>query len=105
MFASGPACSDIWGLKWPPADIASGELAIGYNMLGSYAVGALRRGAPIGIVVPRDRALVLSRAAMIPRQAANASGAKRFLDYLLSERGHEFGHEGFPGVGREQQWP
>lgn len=72
-------------------DIASGELAIGYNMLGSYAVGALRRGAPIGIVVPRDRALVLSRAAMIPRQAANASAAQRFLDYLLSERGQRTG--------------
>lgn len=70
-------------------DIASGELLVGYNLLGSYAYGRYRAGAPIGIVLPHDYTLVLSRAAFIPKRAANAAAGKRFLDYLLSVRGQK----------------
>ncbi len=34
------------------ARLADGRLAIGYNLLGSYAVAAIRRGAPLRVVVP-----------------------------------------------------
>lgn len=67
--------------------VESGELLIGYNMLGSYAYGRLRAGAPIGIVLPHDFTIVLSRAALIPTHAENRAVAGRFLDYLLGERG------------------
>lgn len=68
-------------------EIADGRLYIGYNLLGSYAVAARRKGAQIGIVIPRDYVLALSRAALIPAAAANPGAARRFLDYLLSARG------------------
>ena len=45
------------------------SILIGYNLLGSYAYGRLKAGAPIGIVLPRDYTLVLSRAAFIPQTA------------------------------------
>ena len=60
-----------------------GRLLIGYNVLGSYAYRALRDGAPIGIVVPREYALVLSRGVMIPVGAKQPELAGRLLDYLL----------------------
>ncbi|MCD7059128.1 ABC transporter substrate-binding protein [Pelagibacterium xiamenense] len=67
--------------------IESGEVLIGYNLLGSYAYGRLAAGAPIGIVLPHDFTIVLSRAALIPPHAENPRAGARFLDYLLSERG------------------
>lgn len=67
--------------------VAKGELALAYNVLGSYAQARVDAGAPLGIVLPEDYTLVLLRTALIPRTAANAAEAGRFLDYLLSPRG------------------
>lgn len=67
--------------------VAKGELALAYNVLGSYAQARIDAGAPLGIVLPEDYTLVLLRTALIPRTAANAGEAGRFLDYLLSPRG------------------
>jgi ABC-type Fe3+ transport system substrate-binding protein len=64
--------------------IESGELLIGYNLIGSYAYGRYKAGAPIGIVTPRDCTLVLSRTAMIPATAGQPDLGKRFLDYCRS---------------------
>lgn len=67
--------------------IESGELLIGYNLLGSYAYARKAAGAPVGIVLPHDFTIVLSRAALIPLHAENRAAGAKFLDYLLSERG------------------
>ena len=75
------------------SDISAGRLAIGYNLIGSYAVAAVRRGAPLRVVIPRDYTIVLSRAAFVPRAARDAATGFRFLDYLLSERGQRKSHE------------
>lgn len=72
-------------------EVAAGRLLIGYNMLGSYAYERVRRGQPIGIVMPADYTLVLSRGAMVPVHAPNPSLATRFVNYLLSERGQSVG--------------
>ncbi|MDK9697184.1 MAG: ABC transporter substrate-binding protein [Siculibacillus sp.] len=72
--------------------VASGELLLGYNLLGSYAYGRMKKGAPIGIVLPRDYTLVLARGAMLPKRGAGGEGAA-FLDYLLSPRGQKVGRE------------
>ena len=45
------------------------------------------------IVVPQDYTLVLRRGALISKEAPNLIGAKRFLDYLLSERGQRVSRE------------
>lgn len=68
-------------------ELASGELFIGYNILGSYAYSAQKAGAPIGIVIPHDYVLALSRGMIIPAKARQPELARRFLDYLLSQRG------------------
>jgi iron(III) transport system substrate-binding protein len=69
------------------ARIESGELLIGYNLLSSYAYGRYKAGAPIGIVMPRDYTLVLSRTAMIPKTAGHSDLGRKFLDYAVSSRG------------------
>jgi iron(III) transport system substrate-binding protein len=70
-------------------ELSEGKISIGYNLLGSYALAAQRKGAPIGIVVPRDYVLALSRAAMIPAESPNPALARRFLDFLLSPSGQK----------------
>lgn len=74
-------------------DIRRGEIAIGYNLLGSYAYAASLADPNLGIVLPRDYTLVLNRAAMIPANAEHPDLAGRFIDYLLSERGLRIGQE------------
>jgi iron(III) transport system substrate-binding protein len=68
-------------------ELSSGGIRIAYNVLGSYAYAAARLNPNLGIVVPRDYTLILSRGAMIPKAAASPALGQRFLDYLLSERG------------------
>ncbi|MBL4916946.1 extracellular solute-binding protein [Szabonella alba] len=68
-------------------DVASGALALGYNVLGSYAFARQAEGAPIGIVVPDDYVLALTRSLLIPRQAANPDLAAGFVDFALSPAG------------------
>lgn len=67
--------------------IAGGELVLGYNLLGSYAQARIDAGSPLRLLMPEDYTLVVSRTALIPRSAPHAAQARRFLDYLLSERG------------------
>jgi iron(III) transport system substrate-binding protein len=74
-------------------EIAAGNVRIAYNVLGSYAYAAARANPNLGIVVPSDYALVLSRGAMIPSQARHPALGKQFLNYLLSPRGREVARE------------
>jgi two-component system sensor histidine kinase TctE len=67
--------------------VAAGELALGYNVLGSYAFARQAAGARIGIIVPDDYVLVLTRAMLIPRRAASADLARAFVDFALSPAG------------------
>lgn len=69
--------------------LAAGQISIAYNVLGSYAYAAMRSNPALGIVIPRDYTLVLSRGAMIPSTARNSALGRRFLDYLLSERSRD----------------
>jgi len=64
--------------------LESGELAIGYNLLGSYAKARVAAGAALLIVYPQDYTLAVSRTAVLPRNAPNAAVARQFLDFLLS---------------------
>ncbi|MDD0909340.1 ABC transporter substrate-binding protein [Xylella fastidiosa subsp. multiplex] len=67
--------------------VASGELLLAYNVLGSYAQARVDAGVPLGIVQPEDYTLLALRTAVIPRGGVHVSEAQHFLDYLLSERG------------------
>jgi two-component system sensor histidine kinase TctE len=63
--------------------IEKGDVLIAYNVLGSYALGRKQRGASIEIVLPADYTLILSRVAMIPRDAKRPDLGGVFLDFLL----------------------
>ena len=67
--------------------IASGRAVIGYNVLGSYALQRAATNPNIGIVLPNDYTLILSRIAFINRQAPHPREARLWMDYLLSKRG------------------
>ena len=67
--------------------IASGKDYLGYNLIGSYALTRARRDPSIGVVMPSDYTLVMSRIALISKTAAHPNAARLWLDYLLSKRG------------------
>jgi iron(III) transport system substrate-binding protein len=69
--------------------IEDGELALGYNVLGSYARARVENSRLLQIVYPADYTLAVARTAVIPRTAANSRAAHLFLDYLISIRGQQ----------------
>lgn len=85
--------------------VASGDVFLAYNVLGSHAYAAARSDPSIRIVLPRDYTLVLHRAAAIPRHAAHPDLAKLFLDYLLSPRGQAVGIDQSFFFSRDGQIP
>lgn len=67
--------------------ISSGENLIGYNVLGSYALVRAKTDPSIGIVLPKDYTLIISRVQFINKAAKNPNAAKLWIDYMLSHRG------------------
>ena len=93
---------DIWGLiramgaagaqVFPTSGeilerVADGRLAMGYNILGSYAADWARRHPEIGLLLPRDYTIVASRIGLVPRAAGSAELGSLFLAFLMSETG------------------
>lgn len=67
--------------------IEKGDLDLGYNVLGSYALARQAAGARIGVIFPRDYVLVLARSVLIMRTAPRPELARALVDYLLSPAG------------------
>ena len=67
--------------------ISSGENLLGYNILGSYALVRAAKDPSIGVQLPKDYTLVLSRVMFISKAAKHPNAAKLWLDYTLSKRG------------------
>ena len=69
--------------------VSSGEHLLGYNVLGSYALVRSKKDQSLGVVLPKDYTLVLSRVLFIGKQAKNPNAAKLWTDYILSQRGQK----------------
>jgi iron(III) transport system substrate-binding protein len=69
--------------------VSSGEHLLGYNVLGSYALVRAKKDPNLGVVLPKDYTLVLSRVMFIGKQAKNPNAAKVWTDYILSVRGQK----------------
>ncbi len=69
--------------------IASGENLIGYNLNAAYALTRAQKDPSIGIVLPKDYTLVISRVMFIAKNARNPNAAKLWLDFVLSKKGQE----------------
>lgn len=74
-------------------EVADGTLSLGYNVLGSYALAHARTHPDLGIVIPGDYALVLTRAAFVPKGAHNVSDAVAFLGFTQSSAGRQILNE------------
>ena len=68
-------------------DISNGRAVIGYNVVLSYAMNRAAADPNVGVVLPKDYTLVLSRIAFINRQAPHPRAARLWMDYVLSQRG------------------
>lgn len=68
-------------------DLAAGRIALGYNVLGSYAKRRIAEGARLRVIYPEDYTLAVVRAAFVAKNAPNPAGAHLFLEYLMSLRG------------------
>lgn len=64
------------------AGVAEGRYLIAYNVLGSYVRNTA--SPEVGIILPEDYTLFLSRGFMIPRRAPEAAAAARLLEFLLT---------------------
>ncbi|MEO1649756.1 MAG: hypothetical protein AAFR60_02120 [Pseudomonadota bacterium] len=66
-----------------------GKFILGYNLLGSYAAAHANRDPRIGIILPQDFTVVMSRIAIIPKAARNKALGSRFLSFVLSIQGQK----------------
>jgi iron(III) transport system substrate-binding protein len=70
--------------------VNSGEYLLGYNIMGAYALVRSKNDLPsLGVVLPRDYTLVLSRVMFISKHAKHPNAAKLWADYVLSQRGQK----------------
>lgn len=67
--------------------VSEGRAAIAYNALLSYAVERAETDDRIGVVLPEDYTIVVSRVAFIARTARHPAAARLFLDHMLSREG------------------
>ncbi|MBR9869351.1 MAG: ABC transporter substrate-binding protein [Oceanospirillales bacterium] len=69
--------------------LASGEIVIAYNLLGSYALASAKQHTMIKVIMPEDYTALVMRSAFIPKRAKNLQNARLFLNYLLSLEGQQ----------------
>jgi iron(III) transport system substrate-binding protein len=63
--------------------VLSGEIAVAYNVLGSYAVAREDAQQDILIIEPEDYTTVMLRSALLMHRSDAAGSAESFLDFLL----------------------
>jgi iron(III) transport system substrate-binding protein len=67
--------------------VNAGTLKLGYNVLGSYAADQALSLPNLGLVLPRDYVVVVSRVALVPKAAGSPDLGQDFLGFLLSRQG------------------
>ncbi|MGR3662586.1 MAG: ABC transporter substrate-binding protein [Paracoccaceae bacterium] len=81
-------------------DVASGKLALAYNVLGSYAASQMATMQGFQIVELTDFVNVMLRTALIPVNARNVEGARDMIDFLsvLNARPDLVAATGLPAI-------
>jgi iron(III) transport system substrate-binding protein len=67
--------------------VNDGRFVLGYNILGSYAAAWASNNEDVGIVLPKDYTVVMSRIGLVPERAARPDLGKLYLEYLMSKEG------------------
>ncbi|OUS07396.1 ABC transporter substrate-binding protein [Rhodobacterales bacterium 52_120_T64] len=66
------------------SDVASGRLALAYNVVGSYAISRLADYPGIRIILFDDYVNVMLRTALIPRNAVHPTQSGMMIDFLAT---------------------
>ena len=66
------------------SDVISGDLAVAYNVLGSYANAQARLKDDIIIINPKDFTTLMLRSALISKKSQSPEIAGKFIDHLIS---------------------
>jgi iron(III) transport system substrate-binding protein len=69
--------------------VNTGELALAYNVLGSYANATLPAGSNAKVITLQDYTHILLRTAVIPSSAQNFGSGQAFLNFLVSDDGQK----------------
>ncbi|MCG5237352.1 ABC transporter substrate-binding protein [Xanthobacter oligotrophicus] len=67
--------------------VSDGDHLFAYNMISSYARARAMEEPALGVVTFEDYTLVMTRIALIPKQAPHPEQAHLFLEFLLSREG------------------
>ncbi len=67
-------------------ELASGEIAVAYNVLGSYADARQDLADDIEVILPADFPTIMMRTAMVSASSATPDAATRFVQYLVSSQ-------------------
>ncbi len=67
--------------------VADGRFLLGYNIVGSYASDWAARHPEVGILLPKDYTVVMSRIGLVPHAAASPDLGKLYLQFLMSKEG------------------
>lgn len=67
--------------------VADGRFVLGYNILGSYAADWASNHPQVGIVLPKDYTVVMSRIGLVPQAARSPDLGRRFLEFFMSKEG------------------
>ncbi len=67
--------------------VASGELVMAYNVIGSYALGRAAQDPRIGLHFMADYTLIMTRSGFVLRRSPVRGAAVAFLSFLLSPEG------------------
>ncbi|MEM6565042.1 MAG: ABC transporter substrate-binding protein, partial [Pseudomonadota bacterium] len=81
-------------------DVASGEIAVAYNVLGSYAAARKDLAASIEVVLPADFQTVMMRTVLISGETTQPEAAEALLSFLLENKAidGEYRADGLPGL-------
>ncbi|MFT4726556.1 MAG: iron(III) transport system substrate-binding protein [Granulosicoccus sp.] len=77
-------------------DLATGTIAISYNVLGSYAMARSDIADKITIILPSDFPTTMMRTALVGKNTSHPDTAKSFLRHLTSSRWRDQGDGVFP---------
>jgi len=77
-------------------DVASGKIAVAYNVLGSYAAARDDLADRIEIIAPADFTTLMLRTAVIPLSAQSSDLAGKFVDHLILSAWTDAGKSYFP---------
>ncbi len=67
--------------------VADGRFVLGYNILGSYAADWATRNPDVGVILPKDYTVVMSRIGLVPEAAASPELGRRYLAFFMSKTG------------------